>query len=405
MEGLIRGLSAKELEQVRVMAGASSTAPDASGRFRLEGIPLGRTEVEAWVFPGGKGREATVEVSANAPAYVELDFSQGWTLSGSLRQGGRGLAGYVIAAVGQGAGSFSDVTDEGGRFRLTGLGTGSYRVVASDTGGQALATAQVEVSKDTELELVVPEGQLLGQVVDETSGGPVALAQVVLQLANDEAFRRAATTNQKGDFQFDKLPSGRFTLRAMAAGYSPKELSVEVGGAQLTPLRVALAKEQALDLLVRGADGSVPDSVLILAGTGSSRLAAWVNLDREGRGLVTSFPAGEHFCLVRGNGAALVTLRVPSQATVQLQPTGKLRLYAGDKEVRLALTLPSGTPLPSGRAEADGFFPLPAKGQTWFELPAGEYQLVWQAEGQSHRKLVTVPAEGEQVVLLASGEP
>ncbi len=141
VEGLIRDLSANELEGVRVMVGASFTAPDASGRFRLEGVPLGSTEVEAWVFPGGTSREAPVEVSANAPAYVELDFSQGWALSGSLRQRGRGLAGYVIAAVSQGAGSLSNVTDEGGRSRLPGLGTGSYRVVASDTGGQVLTTA------------------------------------------------------------------------------------------------------------------------------------------------------------------------------------------------------------------------------------------------------------------------
>lgn len=108
---------------------------------------------------------------------------------------------------------------------------------------------------------------------------------------------------------------------------------------------------------------------------------------------------------MRGDGAALVTLQVPSQATVQLRPPGKLRLCAGDKEARLALTLPSGPPLPFGQGEPDGLLPLPAKGPTWFELPAGEYQLVWQAEGQSHRKLVTVPAEGEQGVLLASGEP
>ncbi len=78
------------------------------------------------------------------------------------------------------------------------------------------------MSKDTELELVVPDGHLLGQMVDEVSVAPVAEAQVVLQLANDAAFRRAATTNQKGDLQFDKLPSGRFTLRALAGDTAPR---------------------------------------------------------------------------------------------------------------------------------------------------------------------------------------
>ncbi len=82
--GTVLGLEPEALRACRIGGtGGARAQPDGDGRFRLEGLPVGRVRVTAWLAGDGRSRTASTEVTdPDRPAEVEIDFSAGVTLSG-----------------------------------------------------------------------------------------------------------------------------------------------------------------------------------------------------------------------------------------------------------------------------------------------------------------------------------
>src|SRR2546427_1952140 len=71
-----------------------------------------------------------------------------------------------------------------------------------------------------------PEGAIVGQVQDATSGSGIEGARVLLQGSG-----RLSLTSRSGGFTFAGLAPGRYRLQVAAVGYSPEEVpEVAVAG-------------------------------------------------------------------------------------------------------------------------------------------------------------------------------
>jgi hypothetical protein len=66
----------------------------------------------------------------------------------------------------------------------------------------------------------------------------IGKAAVILQSV-DRGFERRTSTNAEGDYAFELVPPGRYTVRAEASGFAATTVKIEVVVA--TPVRVNLA--------------------------------------------------------------------------------------------------------------------------------------------------------------------
>jgi len=402
VSGVVRGLSPQELARCQVWAGAARTqVSPADGTFRLTGVALGQQEVTAAVFPLGRARRATVEVRAGVPAEVVFDFSQGFALSGVVRRGSQGVAGYLVAASGPNPMErASDTTDERGSFRLAGLSAGRWQVSVADPHGQVLLTREVELQRDTQVELALPEGTLIGRVASRASREAIEGAEVTLELEEQSAFRRRTTTDHQGAFSFRELPANQsYRIRAQARGFAPGEATVSMVG-QTATAELFLEPQKLLELAVRDEDGGIPGEVFLLVQSFSGEVQPLlVPLDREGKGVVSSLPGGEYVALVQGQGAAVVRFAVPSQLAVQLLPRGHLRLEGGQEPVAVQIFTAEGVPVPLRlRGFGGSGSRLSVQGTQRLGLPAGTYRVVVERAAGVEERTVTI-APGEETVL------
>ena len=80
-------------------------------------------------------------------------------------------------------------------------------------------------------------GAVVGRLID-SQGGAIPGAEVTLQSV-ERGFERHTQSNEQGDYAFELVPPGKFTLRAQAAGFAPVSALVEVVVA--TPVRADLS--------------------------------------------------------------------------------------------------------------------------------------------------------------------
>ncbi len=402
--GVVRGLSLQELARCQAWAGTSRTQVAADGSFQLKGVPTGKQELMVSVFPLGKTRRVTVDVQEGSPAQVEVDFSQGITIAGSVRRGAQPLVGYLVAGSGSSPmDRAADTTDEGGRFALSGLAPGKWTLSVSDPNGQVLLTRELEAQRDTQVSLQLPEGTLSGWVRNRANREPVSEAQVTLEIPGQTGFMRRTSGDEAGGFAFHELPTGQvFRVRASAPGYSPAEAQVTVNE---TPQEVELLLEpqQTLELFVRDADGSIPGEVFAnVQGPSGEPQPVFVTLDREGRGIVTQLPPGQYVGWIQGQGAAVVRFLVPSKVHIQLQPRGFLLVEPGATPAQVQVVTADGLPVPwgfRGMGTSGGWRQLDA---TWrLSLPAGNYRLLVRKGEHVESKVFSLAPGQETVVDLA----
>jgi hypothetical protein len=101
--------------------------------------------------------------------------------------------------------------------------------------------------------VALARASLTGIVSVDTTGGPVANAQVTL-----EDLALTARTNVKGAFRFDELPAGEHRLRVRAIGYAPFDATLTLAAGQQANRRVTLGRVPALDEIVVNAERRNP---------------------------------------------------------------------------------------------------------------------------------------------------
>ena len=142
LRGAVTGIAPAEMATVEVRAwqGAQfrSATPDFEGNFELRALPAGEWRILA---ASGERRspEAAVSLDGNdAHKFVELRFEPGFRLTGQVLVQGAPLRGVVVSVAAPGQRIERRArTDQFGRFEISGLPVGAYRLRAHHESGLA----------------------------------------------------------------------------------------------------------------------------------------------------------------------------------------------------------------------------------------------------------------------------
>jgi len=408
IQGRVVGLPPAEVERCSVATDSAETRTRPDGTFLLAGVRAGLAEVTASVDGGRRRKSVRTEVTAGGPpAHVDIDFSSGVTLWGGVYRAGLPLPGMrVSVSAGGGQAGASTVTSERGEWRLVGLDPGEVELAAAEPRGRVLASRRLEVSRDMRVDLRVGSGSLSGRVVEAETSEPVAGADISLIMNGDAPVRRGGLSDDGGRFLFDDLPAGDARVRAQAAGFSAAEAAATVSVDEAREVELVLSSDKGLQLVLKEADGSVPDAVLILPARGGRvEDGIWARADRRGRVTVSVLAPGTYTVLVQADGCAILQVTIPAPpVSVTLGAAGTLEVFVptGDPwRLRLAtsggLLVPVGAWLSPAR---DGWIETRA-GRATLHLPPGGYLIEAAGpEGRTRRQLVDLPVGGETMVHL-----
>jgi protocatechuate 3,4-dioxygenase beta subunit len=230
------------ISHVKVSASYQSVAglgrTDAEGLFVLKGLD----EEEAAVLVQAAGfRPGLVRIPVSAdgadpagePAEIKLD--RGAALEGRvLDADGNPVAEASVSVLRHPSEPFVGLlpaaTDREGRYRLKGVGPGSYDVTVEAPGMAPTLRDSVEIgeSGDHTLDFRFPAGsEVSGQVVDE-GGRPVPRARLTLVPDEGDVFETA--TRYDGAFAIRSVPDGDFRLRVEAPGFAQRQDELRVSG-------------------------------------------------------------------------------------------------------------------------------------------------------------------------------
>ncbi|MBA2539235.1 MAG: carboxypeptidase regulatory-like domain-containing protein, partial [Deltaproteobacteria bacterium] len=237
------------------------------------------------------------------------------------------------APVGEPARTFS--TDSQGRYRVDGIGPGSYVAVAFSA---ALAPGSSEGftirsgSDTSDVRITMHPGVLVqGRVVGRD--GPVPGASVIANTGSGESAAKVAaiTTSAQGEFTLRAL-SGTITLAVSAPGYGVVERQLALGdyGPRRREDFSLLLENAQLRGQVLAADGGAAPNVTVRIVEGPTRRQAIT--DRAGRFTIERAAAGNYVLEVGGGDFPLT--RAAAQADrwteVRLERGGQLKIDLRD---------------------------------------------------------------------------
>jgi protocatechuate 3,4-dioxygenase beta subunit len=380
-------LSTREEIAIRLPGGLSKVptqrplgVTDGEGRFRVEGVAPGKTDLEVnaagYRFKRLQGFPVPEESNVEG---LEISLEKGSVLEIRALDGrGAPVAGALVEARRidspgpEARGFFSQCqTDEEGRCGLNDIEAGWYNVAArSERHGRAEATLETKTGVNTR-ELVLSGGvEVSGRVSDE-NGAPVPSAGLSLQPAGSgDALTVPGSAD--GSFRFPAVGDGTFRLSGRAPGFAETSApgEIQVGGREVRGLDLRLSRGATLTGQVLGLGPEELGSVLIFTFRADGALSRPQSggVDRQGRYRIDGM----------GPGAWKVTAQQMEGRGVQ-EP---LQLAPGIREAVLDLQFPTGFTL-SGRVLVD-------------RAPAAGAQVVALAGGKSSQAM-TGPDGGFRV--------
>ncbi|MGE3166752.1 MAG: sigma-70 family RNA polymerase sigma factor [Planctomycetota bacterium] len=232
---------------------------DAAGACELVGLTVGSYRLAARAEGFCTEVVNPVMVESAQPTELKVLLTEGLTIEGTVVDpSGFPVVGVEVTArtgffvssgddnlaytvqIGAGGAQLIDpsVTDDRGRFRLTGLTARNYTLRAAHTDWVQAASREVAAgSRGVILEMA--RGAELSGVVIAPDGGPVAGAMVRVRSADPLTRIDPATTDAMGRFHFLGLPSGTLDLVTHAQGYAPQTtrgLKAKVGESTATEI-------------------------------------------------------------------------------------------------------------------------------------------------------------------------
>ncbi|POX47810.1 MFS transporter [Streptomyces sp. Ru71] len=205
------------------------------------------------------------------------------------------------------------VAQADGSYAVSAPGAGSYVLIASADGFQPQASTIVVGDEPVTYDILLSgTSGLTGVVRAVESALPVKDAMVIVTDVRGDLLA-SATTGEQGEFSFAELVPGTVTIAVNAAGYRPRALPVEVGGAGVTRVEVDLETGAQLQGVVRAPHGPLADARVTLvdaagnvvgtATTGSDGAYAFTDLDSgEYTVIATGYPPVATALTVNGGG-------------------------------------------------------------------------------------------------------
>ncbi|MYR42553.1 MFS transporter [Streptomyces sp. SID5910] len=206
------------------------------------------------------------------------------------------------------------VAQADGSYTVDAPSAGSYVLIASADGFQPQASTIVVNDEPVAYDILLSgTSGLTGLVRSVESGQPVKDAMVIVTDVRGDLLATVAT-GEAGEFAFAELVPGTVTVAVNAAGYRPRALPVEVGGAGVTRVEVDLQAGAEVQGVVRAPHGPLADARVTLvdaagnvvgsATTGSDGAYAFTDLDAgEYTVIATGYPPVATALTVAGQGA------------------------------------------------------------------------------------------------------
>jgi hypothetical protein len=292
---IVRDLTGGPIEGAIVFAGSDrldiSTVswlarPPSVGESNAEGF------VELSVRPGG------ISVRARADGYaegssggtapgpdIEVVLAPESAIAGRVVWDGEPVANAIVTAtIHQGQGRMPEraalaTSDDAGRFRLSGLAPGNYRVQARVDGGYGEVSTALEIGFAEHMDDVVIElvgaGSLHARVELEGTGEPCKGGFVALRV-NDSIVTDWASIGVEGDVEFPALVPATYQPRISCLTGASKEryASIVVTGTELPPVTWLVEAGSTVRGRVLDHDGgAVPGAEVMLARSGAFRIS------------------------------------------------------------------------------------------------------------------------------------
>jgi protocatechuate 3,4-dioxygenase beta subunit len=304
----------------------------APGPMRVE-VPDERIEPVVAEVHGGQVTTVRLVVAARVGVLAgQVVDERGEPIDDALVRAAReGDGDGAWATRGHGASASPPVmTDEDGRFRLTGLSAGPFTVRAFRRGGGEVL--QHDVAAGATLRLVIaPTGTLAGIV--SRPGGPPPAFTVEIQDPSTAYLRRQAYSSAGGEFALVGVPAGTYEVTVTAGDARVEQTVVLAAGQHRDDLRVALPRPLTLrGTLVALADGRPLAGVRVAAGIGLSALLRGAATgdgqgvsDGTGRFVIRGVNPTSQTAIVTSRGAGLGMVIVPVVAA----PGGPAELDVG----------------------------------------------------------------------------
>ena len=276
------------------------------GTFAIQDVPPGTwtVTVDAEGYETARVGGVSVREGETAPD-VEVQVRRGRVLGGRVieSQTGRPVPGVSVtassaAATGPaGFGQAVALSDADGRFEITGLALGTYRLLAQHP-DYAEASQIVDVEQTVASVAVrLSAGGTLGGVVVAESGEPVAGAEVALQTDGGGGPRfggsgPSTASDGTGAFRFDRLAAGRYSVTASLGGRSSAPVDVALlSGQSREDVRIAIGGGTTLRGRVSGLGSDLRGSVNVTA-RGPGGYFAAVRPTVDGAFSLAGVPAG-----------------------------------------------------------------------------------------------------------------
>jgi hypothetical protein len=230
-----------------------ATSPDSfpgigrverDGSYTITGLEPGKWEVWARTATG-RTAQGQIEIDEGATAAtLDLNFTEGLTLSGVVRVDGAPLGGaYVRILNDQSEASFQMVqASYDGSFKLSGLTPGAWFVVVAGADGIAASRA-VEITESREIAIEITTGTFKATVLSNI-GEPIEGAVATLESREPALKIPIASTTARsgpdGTLETGRLAPGTYRLEVRAPGYETRQETAQIrpGGVAVVEVRL-----------------------------------------------------------------------------------------------------------------------------------------------------------------------
>ncbi|MFE4051303.1 MFS transporter [Streptomyces sp. YIM B13518] len=201
------------------------------------------------------------------------------------------------------------VAQADGAYAVDAPGAGSYVLIAAADGHQPQASTVVVNDEPVAYDILLSgTSGLTGLVRTADAGLPVPDAMVIVTDVRGDLLA-TGSTGEQGEFSFAELVPGAVTVAVNAAGYRPRALPVEVGGAGVTRVEVDLETGARVRGVVRAPHGPLADARVTLVDA-AGNVAGTATTGADGAYAFADLDGGEYTVIATGYPPVATALRV-----------------------------------------------------------------------------------------------
>ncbi|MET7478099.1 MFS transporter [Streptomyces sp. NPDC005648] len=201
------------------------------------------------------------------------------------------------------------VTQADGSYALDAPSVGSYVLIAAADGFQPQASTVVVNGEPVAYDVLLSGTSGLSGVVRAAENAlPVKDAMVIVTDVRGDLLA-TGSTGEQGEFGFAELVPGAVTVAVNAAGFRPRALPVEVGGAGVTRIEVDLDSGARLQGVVRAPHGPLADARVTLVDA-AGNVVGTSTTGADGAYAFTDLGSGEYTVIATGYPPVATALTV-----------------------------------------------------------------------------------------------